>query len=165
MDEETTESGPRERLLSLLTDELSRHRNALAQLHHGAARNHGAKSPSEVMTIVRRGIVERTNYQPWRGRDDREEWRQILSLLEGNRELWATYAGWVITWERLPLEVRDREKKARGATYREEWLRQQKPTEKQLEFLRVLGCSAVPESKAQASEWIDRLKSRRGVPA
>lgn len=69
------------------------------------------------------------------------------------------YAAGVIRRSRLPAAERRRLKEERVQEYRGHYRIELPPTEKQLAFLRRLGCSGQPSCRSEASTWIDALLS------
>ncbi len=79
---------------------------------------------------------------------------------DGARE----YADAVLDWNALPPEERARRKEAQAAGYRQQRMAELEPTGKQLDFLRTLGDEAPPpQNRAEASQRIEELKSRRST--
>jgi hypothetical protein len=60
-------------------------------------------------------------------------------------------------WESLTSDEKHRIRQSKGTDYAKQMMAAQPPTEKQINYLRALGCAETPLSKAQASEWIDNL--------
>jgi hypothetical protein len=76
-----------------------------------------------------------------------------------------SHCGAFIRWtprQRTPEECA--RKAAQAATYREQYMREQAPTERQIKYLRRLGFSGPPPfNKYQASQAIDRLLKERSA--
>lgn len=136
-----------------------RHRSTVANIFHRAVRE-GAGTVSGVLDAVRDDAAARLA-----NRWTKDEWRADLQRL--GREIGtpaaAAYAQYVINYEALSQEEKDRLKAERGEQFKSEWMGQQPPTHAQLEYLRKLGYSGpLPVSKADASKWIDRLRGTEG---
>lgn len=121
----------------------------------------GAKTPREVLAqveyTVRRKMPVDERYSLSNG--DLE--RLLEHLLDPEAE---DFAAFIIERESLPNDVRERLKAASGATYQQAYMAEQPPTEKQLSYLRSLGCQEVPTTKLQASQFIDQcLRNRRAA--
>lgn len=90
----------------------------------------------------------------------REQWneeRKLLSALE--TEAARAYAQEVLAREALPPEEKQRLKAERQEHFRRDYLRAQTPTEKQLSYLKSLGCkTVVPANRFEASELIEAHK-------
>lgn len=79
----------------------------------------------------------------------------IASLGSEDAEDFALFILWR---EQLPPDERTRLKEVSGTTYRNGYMAQQPATEKQIKYLRALGCQAVPQSKLEASQLIEQHK-------
>jgi uncharacterized protein (DUF2336 family) len=73
------------------------------------------------------------------------------------------FAQFIIRREQLPADVRSRLKAKQAAQFREEYMAKQPPTEKQLAYLRRLGCSRAPADRLEAAQLIDELTRRRAA--
>jgi hypothetical protein len=153
----TDTPGPREAFLALFDGDLVSRRNPLAQFHHQAVRNFGAKSPSEIAVIARAAVRKRA-VNVWSTPEEREQWRQVLHILNAKPPEWRPYCEWILEWERLPEAERERAKRDRGAEHRVRWMRTQPATAKQIDYLRALGYTGEIASKGHASELIDQLR-------
>lgn len=80
--------------------------------------------------------------------------RQLLCLLETEEA--RRYAQEVIEREALPAEEKRRLKVERQERHRRDYLRARLPTERQLRFLKSLGCNETPASRLEASDLIDQ---------
>src|SRR5262249_61606612 len=112
----------------------------------------------------RQSVHERDRY-PWYDAEDKAAWRRVLQSLDANLEEWRDYAGWVIAWERLPADERERQKAARGSQFRLAAMEKDPATERQVNWLRKLGWQGEILNKAHASELIDKLQRARGLEA
>jgi hypothetical protein len=133
-------------------------RGWMGNLFHAAARQ-GAASPAE---IIRRVAIDASGaaVAPYIDNTRREHYRTFLDALDRDREGALRFAGWVLDYSQLPPEVRQALKDERDAKGRQDWMRTQPPTERQLEFLLGLGYTGAPPSDRQsASELIGNLKS------
>ena len=68
------------------------------------------------------------------------------------------FAASIIERERLPREERERQKAERASFYQQEYMRGKPPTEKQISFLKKLGCLETPRDRAHASELISAAR-------
>jgi len=93
---------------------------------------------------------------------DRIKYGLLSSVMLEHPELALGFCRWVLEWEALPWQEKERIKEARAERYRREWMRQQPPTEKQLAYLRKLGWTGAVLSRQHASELIEKLARRRG---
>jgi hypothetical protein len=73
----------------------------------------------------------------------------------------ADFIDWCSEYEALPREARERLKAGRGEEHRRAYFARQPATEKQVAYCRALGWTGPVESKAHASEIIERLKLAR----
>lgn len=128
-------------------------RSLIANQFHGAVRE-GASTVGDVIRGVKGDAIRRMMFPA-----NRERWntqRQLISLLESEEA--RVYAQEVLDRESLPPEEKQRIKADRSDQYRREYLRAQSPTERQLCFLKSLGCEVMPANRLEASELIDRHK-------
>lgn len=143
-----------------LTDYPPNGRGAITNWFCFAVRD-GAKTPREVLTQVEYKVrLRMPEYGDYSLSNDDLE-RLLEHLLDPEAE---DFAAFIIEREALPNDVRERLKAASGATYQQAYMAAQPPTEKQLSYLRSLGCQEVPTTKLQASQFIDQcLKNRRAA--
>jgi hypothetical protein len=135
-------------------------RNALAQFFHQRVRG-GAATPLSVTIRVAAHIGARLD-QVW-GDGVERRLQAYLDALVDHFDLALRYAQSALTWEALPAEQRARIKEGRNETFRREYMAGQPPTDKQVNYLAKLGWTGtVPESKAAASDLIDRLQAGGG---
>lgn len=110
-------------------------------------------------------VLQRVEYQALRHRGRNsyshltDEWlnKLIDALLQ---EEAGDLAAHILWRERLPQADRERLKSQASKPHIASYMSQQAPTEKQLKYLRSLGCKETPTSKQEASEWIDARVSR-----
>ncbi len=89
-----------------------------------------------------------------------DEWLdELVAALEGDEA--RAVAEHVIWREGLPPEEKARLKAQSGKAYIAAYMADQPPTEKQLHYLRSLGCREAPQSKKEASEWIDQWLNKK----
>lgn len=121
----------------------------------------GAKTPREVLSqveyTVQRKMPVSDDYSL--SNDD------LATLLEHLTDPEAEdFAAFIIEREALPVDVREKLKAASGATYQQAYMAGQPPTEKQINYLKKLGCKETPTSKAHASQLIDAcLRQKEAV--
>lgn len=78
--------------------------------------------------------------------------------LKHDRDECERFAEFIIAREGLSWEEKDKLKQERGTEYRDQYMDGQEPTEKQLKYLKGLGCSITPKTKLEASKLIERYK-------
>ncbi|MCM3903671.1 MAG: hypothetical protein ND866_18375 [Pyrinomonadaceae bacterium] len=120
-------------------------RSGVAQLFYIAVRE-GAATPSSVIESVRAAIRRKAG---------------LASLLDTPEAL--AFAQYCIERESLPPEEKAALKVENRKRYQREYLKAQKPTIKQLNYLRNLGCLVVPQNMLEASELIDTWTTRVAV--
>lgn len=125
----------------------------------------GCNTPRDVLAAVSMTLKARLNSR-WSDAEDREFFRGALEAIHGEeRPAALEYARAVLRWEALPRAERERIKNERGETHRQAWMENQEPTEKQVSYLAALGYRGDrPANRREASELIDNLKRREGVP-
>lgn len=124
-------------------------RSVIANRFFAAARE-GAETVDAVLRQVKAGAILRMVVAR------REQWSEehkLLSVLETEEA--RVYVQEVLDRESLPQEEKWRAKQERHEHYRRKYLRAQSPTEKQLCFLKSLGCQTTPANRWEASEMID----------
>lgn len=129
-------------------------RSGIASQFFGAVRS-GALTEDEVIGSVKGDALRRTLTAEG---ERLETQKQLIDLLETDEA--RVYAAEIIMRESLSIEEKWRLKRERQQHYRREYLRAQSPTERQLSFLKSLGCQVLPASRWEASEMIDGHVSR-----
>lgn len=150
-----THDDPRRQLLSHYPEH---QRSAMANLFLFAVRR-GAGDPEAVLATALADLRGRLG--TW-GREEGTVRAQLATLMQ-HRAAALNFAGWALAWESLPREERERQKAQRGDQHRQRYLDTLEPTERQVRFCRSLGWSGAIESRAHASEIIDRLKGAGGA--
>ncbi len=84
--------------------------------------------------------------------------RGILAVLEEDPEAAQDLMAYVIEQLGLPPSVRQERKEAAAALGKQEWMKRQEPTEKQLAFLARLGYDGPVENRWHASQLIEEHK-------
>jgi hypothetical protein len=105
-------------------------------------------------------VLQNVEYQARRrrGRNNSscltDEWidKLVIQLLD---EEAGNLAAHILWRERLPQDERAKLKAKAGSVHVAAYMAQHPPTEKQLSYLRRLGCKETPKSRQEASEWID----------
>lgn len=137
-----------------------RDRGPAAEAFHRAVRA-GASTSTEVVAAVRRQALDDLPPSSYPDPVKSDRARALLRGLEddpaGAREL----AQHAIAWNALPLEERNRLKADRRAEHARAHLAQYPPTEKQLDYLRALGCDETPANRLVASLKIDELRDQQ----
>lgn len=87
---------------------------------------------------------------------------EIAAALIDHVEDARAFAQHCLDWEALPPAERAALKDQRAAEGRRQWMATQPATEKQIAYLRSLGYAGAVESKAHASDLIERYK-RKGT--
>lgn len=132
----------------------------IANSFHQAVRN-GASSPAAVLVRVQQHL-EQQRASGYGSPDRREECALLLERLQTERQDALTYAAAVLAYEALPPDERARRKAARADVHLEAWMAAQPATEKQRNYLHMLGHRASePLSKRDASALIDALLHQR----
>jgi hypothetical protein len=130
-------------------------RGPVANIFHGAVRQTRLCDPRLVVQAVRDACARR---QRW-GTDT--DVAAILAALDTDPASALRYAQYIVDYESLPREARQRLKAERAIHYVKEAMRGQAATPAQLTYLRALGWRGdPPEDRAEASTLIDQL--RRG---
>lgn len=116
----------------------------------------GATTPGAVVERVKADAASRmaqTNYHPIQGQDI------LLRVIDDSEAL--EFARFIIKRENLPPIERLKQKEERANFFRNEYMKTQEPTEKQIAYLRGLGCDIKPQNRFEASELIDEYESRK----
>lgn len=119
----------------------------------------GARTPQEVIRNLRMLF-----------QDGHTHWGRLspaaLALIRSNALRTAMaeeFAAFLIERESLPHEERQKLKRdfqiRNGADFARQAMAEQPPTEKQLKYLKALGCKETPRSKLEASDLITRYKN------
>lgn len=139
---------------SLLDQFPQERRSVIASRFFTAAREcEGAGTVDAVLRKVKAGAILRmvvAKCEQW------TEERNLLSALE--TKVAREYAREVLAREALPPEEKQRLKAERQEHFRRDYLRAQTPTEKQLSYLKSLGCKTVPADRLEASQLIEQHK-------
>ncbi|MGI9065899.1 MAG: hypothetical protein ACR2HX_05770 [Pyrinomonadaceae bacterium] len=128
-------------------------RSSIANRFFKAAREGGATTIDLVIQQVKADAISRMLFA------DRQSWnleREFLTLLEGEEV--RVYVREVLGREALPPGVKLQLKAERSEQFRREYMKAQEPTERQVRFLKTLGCQTVPLNRLQASELIEAHK-------
>jgi hypothetical protein len=139
---------------SSLLDQFPQERRSVIANQFFTAVREGSITVDEVLRSVKGDAIRRMMFP-----ENRERWntqRQLVALLgtEAARE----YVRQVLEREALPPEEKLRLKAERQERFRRDYLRAQTPTEKQLSYLKSLGCKTVPTDRQHASELIEAHK-------
>lgn len=129
-------------------------RSLIANMFCSAIRS-GAKTVGAVICSVR-GDAQRRLLTG--DAEQQTTQRLLLSLLDGQEAL--AFAQRALEWEKLSFDEKDLIKRARGEEYRRGSMRAKPPTQKQIEYLRSLGCHTTPSHRQHASELIEQYKTR-----
>jgi hypothetical protein len=153
---------------AFLADQPQKRQSTVANDFLHAKRQHGAKSPVEVLAYARQAAVNR-GHSPWNTPEEKAYWQGLARGLKGEQRAAAlAFAAWCLEYEALDPEAKRRLKAGRGEQYRIRWMAAQPATDAQVRYLRALGHTGAVESKAAASELIDGLlaagRQRRALP-
>lgn len=108
----------------------------------------GLSSPTSIVTAVKR------EYQ---AHSTNGTAKAVLASGALDSPLALEFAAFLAHRESLPWEEKQKLKEQRDVKpFIREHMKGQPPTDKQLAYLRSLGCKETPQSKAEASELIDR---------
>lgn len=123
-------------------------RSGIMNQYLAVIREDGADTPDRLLRWLTTAVTKRIT----RGDDSPKQKRLLDSLTSEDAWYMAQYCLW---WESLDYEEKQRIKRARGTDYAKQAMAGKPPTERQLKYLKALGCADIPISSAQASEWID----------
>jgi hypothetical protein len=116
-----------------------------------------ASTPTQMIEWLRSDIIRRVS-KPYADSDAKNAQFTLMRVIaEPSMTPMCEYCLW---WESLPYDEKQQIKRTRGTDYAKQAMAGQPPTEKQLKYLKALGCDDIPASKAQASEWIDARVNR-----
>ncbi len=85
--------------------------------------------------------------------------RRLRAIISSSEAL--EFAAFILERENLPHTERARLKAEFNAARAKNVMSAQSPSEKQLAYLKSLGCSVVPQTKLEASELIDSILKKR----
>jgi hypothetical protein len=112
----------------------------------------GCSTPEDVVAYVRwRSVV---NCDP-----------EVYGKISDHPEESLVLARYALAWESLPKDKRKELEEASRQQYREDYMRQQPPTEKQLEYLSRLGYRGAVSNRLEASLIIKNLEEQRSKRA
>jgi len=112
----------------------------------------GEKQPARILQFDK-------NYEP-------DWYKPFIRALQEQYSKALDYVRYLLDWESLPPEQKQKIKQTRGREYAKDYMRTQPATEKQLAYLKGLGYTgAAPETKAHACELIDKILKNRGKKA
>lgn len=131
--------------------------NVITQLFLRAIRG-GQAMPLSTIASVKDHAEEALQYGGW----DSFEPSDIRVFLESLDDVEAQdFAAFLLEREALSPEEKARLKSAKQSQHVATRMTGQPPTEKQLNYLRSLGCKDTPKTKLEASQWIDQLVSAK----
>ena len=137
-------------------------RSQVANFFHHSVRG-GADTPPGVCAAAFKAV--RNRLQSAKDGDTRQFLHGVVNALLTYPEEVLAYAGWVIAYEALPYDQRQRVKLARATGFLTKSMEGKEPTAAQLSFLRGLGHQGKPpRDRAEASEMIGRLLQKGGRP-
>lgn len=125
-----SQSDPRKRFLDLFP---TYHRSTIANRFYYAVRNGCIDIAAVVVCVV--GESRRL-------RDD-----GAVRIIQENPAAAHEFADYAIEWEQLPHQVKHKIKQQKSEIHKEEYLRTQPPTDKQIKYLKALGYSKEVKSK------------------
>lgn len=82
---------------------------------------------------------------------------ETVAIIRANLDAAYEFAAYILERERLPRERRKQIKEQSAALYREEYLKRQGATERQIDYLRALGCKEEVRSKWEAMQLIEKM--------
>jgi len=155
LDQNTVRSKGKEDFLSLFPGNVKSH---ISNIFFEAVRR-GSKTPEQVLfSVMTKGIVRlKTAIQFNNGRDE-VKFKLLLQNLEKYQPEARAFALYCLSWESLPHEIRETDKRKRAEHYRSKWLDTQEATQKQRDYLKKLGWTGCVISKQHAGKLIERLK-------
>ncbi|HEX3035067.1 MAG TPA: hypothetical protein VHT73_08030 [Thermodesulfobacteriota bacterium] len=86
--------------------------------------------------------------------------RDIARVIRENRKSAVEYARYILAWESLTLAEKNAIKEQRGAKYKENYLKKQPATDRQIAYLKALGCQEEVSNKWEASQLINELTKK-----
>jgi hypothetical protein len=137
-------------------------RSLIANMFCFAVRG-GEKTPVDVIEWVRSDAGIRFAAATYdRNAEIGAAMETLLEIIETNEAI--EYARFVIYRESLPQAEKSKLKQESGIDYAKTYMQTQPPSEKQLKYLKTLGCQTIPQNKAEASRLIDRyVKQKAGA--
>ncbi len=133
----------------------------------GAAANYfyqviraGAVTPAAVALGVETEVLRLLD-SPYLWEKSRQNLLALESALLGDRDGALRFAEQCLQREQMPAGERQALKAAGAEEGRRVYMAAQPATEKQLAYLRSLGCADVPDNRLQASEWINQFRAQR----
>jgi hypothetical protein len=135
-------------------------RSLVANYFHYSVRA-GAKTPPGVCAAVIKTVDNRL--QSAKDGDTRQFLQGVVTALQTYQEEALNYASWVLRYEALPPDQRQRVKWARATGFLAKSMAGKEATPAQLSFLHGLGHRGEPpRDRAEASEMIGRLLQQKG---
>lgn len=151
----TVRSKGKENFLCLFPDNMKSH---ISNIFFEAVR-HGSKNPDQVLfNVMAKGTVKLKTAIHFNDKRDEVKYKLLLKNLEKYQPEARAFALYCLSWETLPPEIREADKRKRAERYRSKWLDTQEPTQKQRDYLKKLGWTGCIISKQHASKLIERLK-------
>lgn len=92
-----------------------------------------------------------------------EQQKSLFRLMQENPQAALGYAEYYIWWESLSKFEKEQHRAPKREQFKDEWMEQQPPTQKQLDLIAAKGYQGeAPDNRWAASRIIDRLlKTRR----
>lgn len=125
--------------------------NVITQLFLRAIRG-GQTMPLSIIANVKDRAEESLQYGGWESFEP-SDIRVFLKSLDDVEA--QDFAAFLLEREALSPEEKTRLKSAKQSQHAVAYMADQPPTEKQISYLKKLGCAEVPTSKAHASQLID----------
>ena len=129
----------------------------IASRFYNVYRDEHPETPEDLVRGVMKDAKRR--YQsPWASEQRKAENLTLAHKLREARDEAVKFARYVIWRENLSPEEHARLKAIQAEEGRRAWMETQPPTEKQINYLRLLGYEGEVESRGHASQLIDELR-------
>ena len=136
---------------------LPNHRSTVMNQFLEPIRREGITTADAIVAYVSLDAFERSH-----SRYSRDETlatqRTLIEEIERDGTGAINLAEYCLWWESLSSEEKHKIRAPKNAEYARQYMQGQPPTEKQIKFLRSLGCTEQPRDKAHASELIEKWK-------
>ena len=118
----------------------------------------GLEDPTDVVAGVLSTLAARIA-APWASDLSRGRESLTLGIVEQHPAESEGFARWAISYAELSREEVQHHKREAREQHVNAWLENQAPTERQVAYLRSMGCSSEVASKLEASRLIESLKA------
>jgi len=129
----------------------------IASRFYNVYRDEHPAAPEDLVRGVMKD-AKRRYYDRWASEKTKAENLDLARRLKSDRDEAVKFAQYVIWRENLTPEEHARLKAIQAEEGRRAWMETQPPTEKQINYLRLLGYEGEVESRGHASQLIDELR-------